>query len=335
MAKKSGYRLNVMIRQVSAPTNDQLEHAREIITRALTPTPTVTISARGRQVFVKLENLQVTGSFKVRGALAAVDAAHKNDPGGAVITASAGNHGLGVAYASNLLGVRATVVVPANASIAKVKKLSTFDIELIQFGSSYDDAQAHALALADERAIRFISPFNDSDVIAGQSTVFEEMLQQAPELEHLVVSVGGGGLVSGTLLARDRQGRSDIRVTGVQPEESSALYHVLRGVAMSEVEHRPTIADGLAGGGDEGAVTNEIIAKSGIDLVLVPEGEIRHAVREIAENNGLVMEGSAAASYAAITANRVDDASSRIGFIASGRNISHELFVELLEEPLN
>jgi len=326
-------RLNVMIRQVSAPTNDQLEHAREIIARTLTPTPTVTILVRGRQVYVKLESLQVTGSFKVRGALAAVDAAHRDDPDGAVITASAGNHGLGVAYASNLLGVRATVVVPANASVAKVKKLNTFDIELIQYGTSYDDAQAHAMELADQRAIRFISPFNDSDVIAGQATVFQEMLQQAPELEHVVVSVGGGGLMSGTLITRDAQGRADIRVTGVQPEESAALYHVLRGVAPSDVVHRITIADGLAGGGDEGAITNEIIAKSGVELVLVPEIEIRRAVREIAENNGLVMEGSAAASFAAIAANRVGDETSKIGFIASGRNIAHELFVALLQEP--
>ena len=162
-----------MLRPVSAPTPEQLEHARETIERYLEPTPTVTIDVRGRAVFAKLENLQVTGSFKIRGALAAVDAAHREDPSGAVVTASAGNHGLGVAHASNLLHVRATVVVPANASIAKVRKLSKYDIELIQFGSSYDDAQAHALALADERSIRFISPFNDSDVIAGQSTVFD------------------------------------------------------------------------------------------------------------------------------------------------------------------
>ena len=98
---------------------------------------------------MKLESLQVTGSFKVRGALAAVDAAHRDDPSGAVITASAGNHGLGIAYASTLLGVPATVVVPANASVAKVKKLSTYDIELIQFGSSFDEAQAHAMDLAE------------------------------------------------------------------------------------------------------------------------------------------------------------------------------------------
>jgi threonine dehydratase len=323
-----------MIRHVSVPTSEQLEHARDIVDHYLEPTPTVSILVRGRKVFVKLESLQVTGSFKIRGALAAVDAAHRVDPNGAVITASAGNHGLGIAHAASLLGVRATVVVPANASVAKVKKLSTYNIELIQFGSSYDEAQSHAKDLADERSIRFISPFNDSDVIAGQSTVFDEMLRQAPAIEHVVVSVGGGGLISGTLLSRDAQDRSDIRVTGVQPEESAALYHVLRGATMSDIVHNPTIADGLAGGGDDGAITNELIAKSGIDLVLVPEVEIRRAVREIAENNGLVMEGSAAASYAAIAANHVDDVTSRVGFIASGRNISHELLIELLSEPL-
>lgn len=323
-----------MVRRVLPPTNDQLEHAREIIAHYLTPTPTITISVRGRNVFAKLESLQVTGSFKVRGALAAIDAAHREDPEGAVITASAGNHGLGIAHAATLLKVGATVVVPKNASIAKVKKLATYDIELIQFGSSYDDAQSHAFELAEKRSIRFISPFNDSDVIAGQSTVFDEMLQQAPSLEHIVVQVGGGGLMSGTLLSRDAKGRGDIRVSGVQPQESAALYHVLRGMKMSDVAHRPTIADGLAGGGDEGAITNELIAKAGVELVLVPEEEIRRAVRELAETSGLVVEGSAAASFAAIAADRVDDSASRIGFIASGRNISHELFVELLNEPL-
>jgi threonine dehydratase len=228
--------------------------------------------------------------------------------------------------------VPATVVVPKNASMAKVRKLRQYDIELIQFGSSYDEAQAHALELADLRSIRYISPFNDTNVIAGQSTVLDEMLLQAPELEHLVVPVGGGGLLSGILLAREESGRGDLRITGVQPTESAALYHVLRGATMDQIVHHPTIADGLAGGGDDGAITNELIAKSGVPLALVPEMEIRRAVREVAENNGLVFEGSSAAPYAAITNNLVDDVTSRIGFIASGRNISHELFVELLND---
>jgi threonine dehydratase len=323
-----------MIDQVVAPSEEQIERARAVVADHLSPTPTVTVLVRGRKVLVKLESLQVTGSFKIRGALAAIDAAHRRDPEGAVVTSSAGNHGLGVAHASSLLGVRATVVVPVNASAAKVKKLSTYDIELIQHGTTFDEAQDFARGLSVERSIRYISPFNDSDVIAGQSTIFDEMLQQAPGLEHLVVSVGGGGLISGALLSRDSHGRSDIRITGAQPEESAALYHVLRGASMSEVDHRPTIADGLAGGGDDGAITNEIVAKSGIELVLVPEIEIRQAVREIAEVNGLVMEGSAATSYAAISANRMNDTTSRIGFIASGRNISHDLLVELLNEPV-
>jgi threonine dehydratase len=323
-----------MSEHVSPPTPEQLERARAVVADYLEPTPTISLEVRGRRVFAKLECLQPTGSFKIRGALAAIDAAHRRDPSGAVVTASAGNHGLGIAHASSLLGVRATVVVPVNASAAKVKKLSTYDIELIQHGNTFDDAQEFGKLLAVERSIHFVSPFNDSDVIAGQSTTFDEMLRQAPELEHVVVSVGGGGLISGTMISRDAQGRSDIRLTGVQPEESAALFHVLRGVTMSDVKHRFTIADGLAGGGDDGAITNELIAKSGIELILVPEVEIRHAVREIAETNGLIMEGSAAASYAAIAANRINDVTSKVGFIASGRNISHELLVELLNEPM-
>ncbi len=323
-----------MIRHVLPPSADQLEAARRVIGDHLVATPTVTIQLRGRSVLTKLESLQPTGSFKVRGALAAIDAARRDDPSGAVVTSSAGNHGLGIAHASMVLGVPATVVVPENASHAKVRKLRRYDIELIQFGKSYDEAQSHGIELSRQRSIRYISPFNDTNVIAGQATVLDEMLLQAPELEHLVVSVGGGGLISGILLSRDEHGRHDIRVTGIQAQESAALYHVLRGATMDEVVHHPTIADGLAGGGDDGSVTNELIARFGVPLVLVPEIEIRRAVREVLETNGLVMEGSAAASYAAITGNLVEDTTSRIGFVASGRNISHELLVELLREPL-
>lgn len=160
-----------MIRHVLPPTSQQLEAARRVIADHLVPTPTVLLSLRGRPTYAKLEGLQPTGAFKVRGALAAVDASKRSDPNGAVITSSAGNHGLGIAYASEALGVRATVVVPKNASVAKVKKLKKFDIELIEFGSSYDDAQEHALELAEARSINYISPFNDTNVIAGLSLI--------------------------------------------------------------------------------------------------------------------------------------------------------------------
>jgi threonine dehydratase len=323
-----------MIRHVLPPTDEQLETARQVIADHLDPTPTVVLSLRGRRVYAKLESLQPTGSFKVRGAMVAIAAAHRDDPTGAVITSSAGNHGLGIAHASTVLGVRATVVVPANASAAKVKKLRGYDIELIQHGQSYDEAQAHGMELASQRSIRYISPFNDAHVIAGQSTAFDEMLVQSPRLEHVVVSVGGGGLISGVLLSRAANKRDDIVVTGVQPSQSAAMYHVLRGTPMSEVLHRPTIADGLAGGGDEGSITNKLIARAEVPLVLIAENAIRGAIREASESCGLVMEGSAAASFAAITGDVIKDDRSNVGFILTGRNISHELFLELLNEPL-
>jgi threonine dehydratase len=321
-----------MARTVLPSTSDTVAAAREVIARYLTPTPTVTLSLRGRPVLTKMETVNPTGAFKVRGALAAVHATMASEPHGAVITSSAGNHGLGVAYAAKLLNARATVVVPASASAAKVNKLRQYTIELIQWGSSYDEAQAHALELSESRGLHFVSPFNDPHVVAGQSTVFAEMLEQAPELEHLVVSVGGGGLVSGCILARDMANRRDVRITGVQPENSAALYHVLRGTAMADVQHQHTIADGLAGGGDEGAITNDMVRENNVPLVLVAERHIRAAVRECLEETGLVMEGSATASYAAITENYIADTTSRVGFIACGRNIALDLLRDILAE---
>jgi threonine dehydratase len=322
-----------MTHHVLPPSSAQMEDAQRVVAKHLHRTPTTTLMLRGRPVVAKLESLQPTGSFKIRGALSAVSAA--SQIADAVITSSAGNHGLGIAHAAMLLGVRATVVVPANASKVKVEQLLRYDIELIQIGSSYDDAQAHALELAEKNSILFISPFNNTHVIAGQATVFSELIEQNPDLEHLVVSVGGGGLLSGCLLARDALGRTDVRVTGVQPENSAALYQVLHGQRMSEVVHHPTIADGLAGGGDDDAVTNTIVANHHVPLVLVPEIEIRRGVREAVEMSGLVLEGSATASYAAITNQLIDDTTSRVGFIATGRNIAHELLVTILNEPLN
>jgi threonine dehydratase len=321
-----------MNRQVLPPTPAQLEAARRVVADHLVPTPTISIFIGGRPVRVKMESLQPTGSFKVRGALSALDAIRRDSPGTVVITSSAGNHGLGIAFAAETLGVKAVVVVPENASAAKVKKLRGFDIELIQFGSSYDDAQRHAKQLAEERSLAYVSPFNNTNVIAGQATIMAEMLEQAPEIEHVVVSVGGGGLLSGALLSREAMDRLDVRFTGVQPANSAALYHVLRGVDMDDVEHEPTIADGLAGGGDADSVTNEIVRRWEVPLVLVGEHLIREAIRRCLFESGILIEGSASASYAAIAYNLVNDASLPIGFVASGRNIAEDLLREILEE---
>jgi threonine dehydratase len=319
-----------MIPVVEPPSAEQIEAAGRVVAEHLLETPTVTVTIDGRSVLVKLELLQPTGSFKVRGALAALDALKRHDPDAMVITSSAGNHGLGIAYAASVLGVGAVVVVPENASPVKVAKLRGFEIELLQHGHSYDEAQQFALAQARERELHYVSPFNNTHVIAGQATVMLEMLRQAAQLDHLVVSVGGGGLISGCLLARRLVGRDDLAVTGVQPANSAAMYHVLRGVRMADVTHTPTIADGLAGGGDEDAATNAVIADAGVELILVDESTIRTSVRDALFSTGLLLEGSAAASYGAIAHRQCASDAAFPGFIATGRNIAPTLLDELL-----
>jgi threonine dehydratase len=316
---------------IGAPSAQQLEEAREVVKRFLRPTPSVVISIRGRDVYAKLDNLQVTGAFKVRGALAALDAVRRADPSTGVITSSAGNHGLGISHAASLLGVRATVVVPANASPVKVAKIQKYDVELIQFGSSYDEAQAHARELSQSRGLHFVSPFNNPNVVAGQATSFDEFLDVFPDVEHVVVSVGGGGWISGVLVSRAANNREDITITGVQAENSAAMVHYLRGEKPDSVVHHPTIADGLAGGVDPGSITNDIISSSGIKVVTIAESSIRSAVREGVETNGLVMEGSAAASYGVISEQLAHE-HSKMGILISGRNIASDLLREILTE---
>ena len=279
-----------------------------------------------------MDSLQPVGSFKIRGALAAIADSLRQDPHGAVIASSAGNHGLGIAHAATLLGATATVVVPGNASAAKVAKLKTYDITLIQYGDTYDEAQEHAHALADAHSLHFLSPFNDPNVVAGQATCFDELLAQVPDIEEVVVPIGGGGLMAGCLVSRTANLRHDVKITGVQAENWAAMYHYLNGVAPDDIPHANTIADGLAGGVVEGAVTNALIEENKIDITLVPEASVRRGVAEALRDNGILLEGSSSVGYAALAEQLIDTADRRVAFIASGRNIADALLREILAE---
>ena len=279
-----------------------------------------------------MDSLQPVGSFKIRGALAAIADSLRQDPHGAVIASSAGNHGLGIAHAATLLGATATVVVPGNASAAKVAKLKTYDITLIQYGDTYDEAQEHAHELADAHSLHFLSPFNDPNVVAGQATCFDELLAQVPDIEEVVVPIGGGGLMAGCLVSRTANLRHDVKITGVQAENWAAMYHYLNGVAPDDIPHANTIADGLAGGVVEGAVTNALIEENKIDITLVPEASVRRGVAEALRDNGILLEGSSSVGYAALAEQLIDTADRRVAFIASGRNIADALLREILAE---
>jgi threonine dehydratase len=275
--------------------------------------------ALGDDVWLKLESQQPTGSFKVRGALAALSAL---DPGVEVVTASAGNHGLGLAWAATALGRRATVVVPETASPAKLAALERFDVQLVRHGPSYDEAEAHALELA-ARGATYVSAYNDTNVIAGQSTIGREL----PWPATVVCPLGGGGLASGLgLWASTCAGA---RVVAVESEHSRVFRAALDAGAIVPIGPEPTIADGLGGNIEPGAATFELVRDHVAEVLSASEDELEDAIRFMVTGTGLVVEGAAAAGVAAVRAGRVV-ADGPIVVVVSGRNIARARLAALL-----
>ena len=303
------------MRAVTAPTPEDLEAAAAAVAQRLAPTPLVAAPALGDDVFLKLETLQPTGSFKVRGALAALARAGS----GPVVAASAGNHGLGVAWAAAELGLHATVVVPVTASPAKVAALQALPVELVQHGAGYDDAEAHALALAQSGAA-FVSAYNDAGVIAGQATIGRELDAQLPGPVTVVCPIGGGGLASG--LGVWAAGRAGARVYAVEAERSPAFATALRAGAITPIDSGETLADGLAGNIEPGSVTFELVRDHVSGPATFSEAEIAEAIRLLARANGLVAEGAAAAAVAGVMTGRVERGDGPLVVILSGRNIA-------------
>src|SRR3954451_1313142 len=307
------------MRTVHLPTVDDVVAAHDVIDRHLAPTPLIRSAALG-SVALKLESVQPTGSFKVRGALVAVAREHTQP----LVTASAGNHGLGVAYAATEYGASATVVIPTNASPVKRAALESFAVELVAAGTSYDEAEAHALGLAAAGA-HFISPYNDPDTIAGQGTIALELFEQMPDVRQIIVPIGGGGLISGIGLASTL--RNDVRVIGVQAAASAAMVAALDGVSTITVQ--PTLADGLAGNLEDGTITIELTRRHVAEIVTVTEEEIERAIAFLSTEHGLVAEGSAAVGIAALLHGKVA-AHEPTAVIVSGRNIARSTYVDIL-----
>jgi threonine dehydratase len=308
------------VRSVAPPTAAQLDAAADAVAAHLAPTPLVRAHALGEDVWLKLESMQPTGSFKVRGAIAALSAL---DGDGEVVTASAGNHGLGIAFAATALGRRATVVVPETASPAKLAALEHFDARVIEHGRSYDDAEAHALELADAGAI-YVSPYNDTLVIAGQSTIGREL----PFAATVVCPIGGGGLASGIgLWASTREGA---RVVGVESDRSQAWTAALAAGELVTIDAQPTIADGLGGNVEPGSATFPLVRDHVSEVLLTSEEELEDAVRSMITTSGLVVEGAAATGIAAVRAGRVQ-ADGPIVIVVSGRNIAAARLAALLD----
>ncbi len=317
------------IREVAVPGPKHLEAAWNEVRRHLPVTPVVDTPQLGASVSAKLETLQPTGSFKVRGGLAAVAATLAQDPGRAVVASSAGNHGLGLAYAAAQLGAEVTVVVPTGASAAKVSALRQFGVRLVLHGEGYREAETHALDLAAREGMRYVSPYNDPDVIAGQSTVARELASQVPELGTVIVPCGGGGLLSGVILALADTG---VRIVGVESEASPSMSAAAAAGAIVPIHVEPTVADGLAGNLEPGAVTVGIVVSHHVEVLTVSEADIRSAMAFSALKMGLVLEGAGAVGVAALRAGVVapDAGAKRTVVLLTGRNVAPKLLSEVL-----
>jgi len=282
----------------------------------------------GRQIHLKLENLQKTGSFKVRGALNKIQVLDDVARARGVITASAGNHAQGVAYAARMAGVAATVVMPETAAFSKVEATCGYGARVVLAGRDYSEAYQHAEALAAEQGASFVHAFDDADVIAGQGTLGLDLLDQVPDVDTVVVPVGGGGLLAGIISALRGAG-SRARIIGVQAAGASSLQASLRAAARVELERVDTIADGLATR-SVGAQPFAIIQGAVDDAVEVSDAEIADAVLLLLERAKTVVEGAGAVGLAACLAGRVTGAGDKVVVVISGGNIDTNLLDRII-----
>ena len=280
-------------------------------------------------MFLKLENQQVTNSFKARGAFYKLLNLTQKEEQMGIITASAGNHGQAVAYAARKLGFPAKVVVPTTTPHVKVDGIRKWGADLVLFGDSYDEAEAKAKELARKDGCAYISPYNDEWIIAGHGTVGLEIVETLPNVDVVVVPVGGGGLISGVSIAV-KSVKPTAELFGVQSEASPVMYESLKAGRIVDVPKSKTIAEGLSGGIEKGALTFEI-AKKWVDRVLlVKEATIHRAVYLLCVHEKLVVEGSGAAAIAPILEDKALFRGKTVACVLTGGNIDKELLKEIV-----
>ncbi|SUV85120.1 threonine dehydratase catabolic [Bordetella pertussis] len=250
----------------------------------------------GAEIWLKFENLQFTASFKERGALNRMLNLTEAERAAGVIAVSAGNHAQGVAYHAQRMGVPAVIVMPRFTPTVKVANTRRFGAEVVLAGDTFDDAKARGYELARERGLVMIHPYDDPAVIAGQGTVALEMLQARPDLDAIVVGIGGGGLIAGIATAA-KAIKPDIEIIGVQTERFPSMYAAVKGVAMESGHY--TIAEGIAVK-SPGTLTQEIVTRLVDHIELVNESDIEHAIVVLLEIEKTVVEGAGAAGLAAL-----------------------------------
>ena len=318
-------------------TLEDVQAARERLGRAIYHTPcpvSLTLSKLcGCHTYFKLENLQMTGSFKERGALNRLLQLSEAEKRAGVVAASAGNHAQGVAHHATRLGIRSVIVMPKQTPLIKVSNTRDLGGEVILHGANYDEALARARQLSKEDGFTFVHAFDDDAVIAGQGTIGLELLEEEARFDAVVVPIGGGGLISGLAIAMKTL-QPGIRIIGVEPENAASMRAALLAGQPTEITIEPTIADGLAVK-RAGARTLEVVQQYVDEVVSVSEEEIASAILKLLEIEKTVVEGAGAASLAAVLFHKVSGLEEKnVAIIVCGGNIDPNLLSKIIERGL-
>lgn len=285
----------------------------------------------GADVWLKLENLQHTGAFKVRGALVKLLSLPEKERKDGVVAASAGNHAQGVGYFSQKLGIPATIVMPKGTPFTKIARTEAFGAKVVLHGDDFISARDHAYELADQHGFAFVHPYDDDHVMAGQGTIALEILEDKPDLDVLMVAIGGGGLISGVGIAA-KAIKPDIEIYGVQASLYPSMYDAYHQVA-TDFTGDQTIADGIAVK-EPSANTHAIIDQVVDDVFLTGEIEIEEAIQMYLETQRIISEGAGAASLAGLIKNKDRFKGKSVGLIVSGGNIDSRMLSSILMRGL-
>ena len=317
-------------------TLEKFEEATEVVSKVISETKLVYSeyfsNLTGNKVYLKPENMQYTGAYKVRGAFYKISTLSDEEKQRGLITASAGNHAQGVAFAATAAGVKSTIVMPRSAPIAKVSATQGYGAEVVLAGNIYDEAYAKACEICEETGAEFIHPFDDEDVMAGQGTIALEILRDLPGVDMIFVPAGGGGLISG-VAACAKQINPRIQIIGVQAEGAPAIANSFRTGERTPSDTVHTIADGIAVK-TPGEKTFEYIKKYVDRVVTVSDDEIASAVLLLLERCKQVVETSGAAPLAAVLNNKVDVKGKKVVCVLSGGNIDVSFIHKIVEKGL-
>lgn len=332
-------------------TLDKIYHAAYALKEVVRHTDIIKAPAINpvSDIYLKPENLQVTGSFKVRGSGYMISQLTEEEKAKGVIACSAGNHAQGVALAATKYGIKSVICLPDGAPISKVEATKGYGAEVVMVEGVYDDAYAKAIELRDEMGYTFIHPFDDENVIAGQGTIGLEILDELPDADAVIVPIGGGGLISGVAMAVKTL-RPQCKVYGVQAAGAPSMFNSIHDGKIERLADVHTIADGIAVK-EPGVNTFEMVKKYVDEIVTVTEDEISSAILALIEQHKMIAEGAGAVSVAAAMFNKVPVAGKKVVCIVSGGNIdvtilsrvikrgllksgrNHNICVELVDKP--